>query len=77
MKYEKNLASVVSLIKNGEKNIKDFKIGVEIEHIVVNKDNMESVGYYGAEGIESILRELLSKGYKGNYEGGAFISIAI
>jgi glutamate--cysteine ligase len=75
MKYEKNLASVVSLIKNGEKNIKDFKIGVEIEHIVVNKDNMESVGYYGAEGIESILRELLSKGYKGNYEGGYLIGL--
>ena len=36
---------------------------------------MESVGFYGAEGIESILRELLSKGYKGNYEGGYLIGL--
>ncbi|MFW5647512.1 MAG: glutamate-cysteine ligase family protein [Candidatus Alkaliphilus sp. MAG34] len=75
MKYERNLASIVSLIRNGEKNIKDFKIGVEIEHIVVSENTMESIGYYGEEGIEGILRELLSKGYKGNYEGGHLVGL--
>ncbi|HZK56939.1 MAG TPA: glutamate-cysteine ligase family protein [Clostridia bacterium] len=75
MKYEKNLASVVSLIRNGEKDTKDFKIGVEIEHIVVGKDTMESIVYYGKEGIEGVLRELLLKGYKGNYEGGHLIGL--
>ena len=35
MKYEKNLASIVSLIKGGEKNRKDFKIGVGLGHIIV------------------------------------------
>ncbi|HZJ76754.1 MAG TPA: glutamate-cysteine ligase family protein [Oscillospiraceae bacterium] len=75
MKYEKNLTSIVSLIANGEKSIKDFKIGVEIEHIVVDKDTMESVVYHGKEGIEDILRGLLSKGYKGNYEGEYLIGL--
>ena len=69
MKYEKNLASIVSLIKGGEKNRTDFKIGVGLGHIIVHKDNMDSVTYYGEEGIEGILQELLLKGYGGNYEG--------
>lgn len=75
MKYEKNLASIISLIKNGEKSLKDLKIGVEIEHIVVDKNTMESVIYYGKEGIEGILQELLLEGYKGNYEGGCLVGL--
>lgn len=76
MKYEKNLLSIISLIKNGEKNIKNFKVGVEFEHIVVNKDTMESVTYYGEEGIEGILQELLLKGYEGNYEEGYLVGLS-
>ncbi len=75
MKYERNLTSIISLIKNGEKNIKDFKIGVKFEHIVVNKNTMESVAYYGKECIEHILQGLLSKGYEGNYEENHLIGL--
>ena len=76
MKYEKNLASIVSLIKGGEKNRKDFKIGVGLGHIIVHRDNMDSVTYYGEEGIEGILQELLLKGYGGNYEEGHLIGLS-
>ncbi len=76
MKYEKNLASIVSLIKDGEKNIKYFKIGVGSGHIIVHRDSMESVTYYGEEGIEGVLQELLLKGYKGNYEEGHLIGLS-
>ena len=76
MKYEKNLASIISLIRNGEKNAKDFKIGVEIEHIIVNRDTMESVTYYETEGIEGILQKLLLKGYKGKYEGDYLVGLS-
>ncbi|MCK9267805.1 MAG: glutamate-cysteine ligase family protein [Alkaliphilus sp.] len=76
MKYEKNLASIVSLIRDGEKNVKDFKIGVGLEHIVVHEDNMDFVTYYGEEGIEGILQELLLKGYEGNYEEGHLIGLS-
>lgn len=69
MKYEKNLMSIVSLIKNGEKPVKNFRIGVEFEHIVINNTTMESVTYYGQDGIEGILEELLAtEKYKGTYE---------
>lgn len=75
MKYEKNLASIISLIRDGEKDTEDLKIGVEIEHIIVDRDTMESVVYYGEEGIEGILQELLLKGYKGKYEGDYLIEL--
>ncbi|HZJ76836.1 MAG TPA: glutamate-cysteine ligase family protein, partial [Oscillospiraceae bacterium] len=75
MKYEKNLASIISLIRNGEKNTKDLKIGVEVEHIIVDRDTMESVIYYGTEGIEGILQELLLEGYKGKYENDYLVGL--
>lgn len=75
MKYEKNLESIVSIIRNGEKPANQFKIGVEFEHIVVNKDTLESVPYYGQEGIEGILHSLLPKGYEGTYEGDYLVGL--
>lgn len=76
MKYEKNLMSIVSLIKNGEKSIKDFKLGVEFEHIIVTKDTMESITYYGEKGVEGILEELLlNKDYKGSYEENYLVGL--
>lgn len=75
MKDEKNLASIISLIRNGEKDTEEFKIGVEIEHIIIDKDTMESVAYYGGGGVESILQELLLKGYHGNYEENYLVGL--
>ncbi|MBU5676036.1 glutamate--cysteine ligase [Alkaliphilus sp. MSJ-5] len=75
MKYEKNLESIVSIIKQGEKSPNQFRIGVEFEHIVVKEDTLQSVTYYGEEGIEGILNKLLLKGYKGKYEGDYLVGL--
>jgi len=76
MKYEKSLESIVSIIKQGEKSPNQFKLGAEFEHIIVREDTLESVSYYGEEGIEGILHKLLLKGYyKGKYEGDYLIGL--
>ncbi len=74
-KYEKSLESVVSVIKEGIKFPNQFKLGVEFEHIVVEKDSLESVSYYGEKGIEGILKKLLVRGYEGKYEDGYLVGL--
>lgn len=74
-KYEKSLESFTRIIENGIKLSSQFKLGVELEHIVVKKDSLESVSYYEENGIETILQELLLKGYEGNYEEGYLVGL--
>ncbi|KJF26201.1 glutamate--cysteine ligase [Clostridium aceticum] len=69
MQYEKQVNAIVEFIKAGEKERNDFKLGVEIEHIVVKKESFDSVTYYEEEGIETILKKLALQGaYKPTYE---------
>lgn len=74
-KYEKSLESVVSIIKEGIEFSNQFKLGVEFEHIVVERDSLESVSYYGEKGIEGILKGLLIRGYEGKYEDGYLVGL--
>lgn len=75
MEYENNLKDIVSIIRNGEKPVNQFKLGVELEHIIVNADTFESVSYYGDDGIEGILKDLLPMGYRGDYEGDYLVGL--
>ena len=58
------IQKIVDFIKAGEKDEKDFKLGFEIEHFVVNKETCESVSFYGENGVGEILNELVSLGYE-------------
>lgn len=75
MEYEKKVDCIVEVLRKGEKEDRNFKVGVEFEHIVVKKNNFESVSYFGREGIEEILRELLHKRYEGEYEQDYLIGL--
>lgn len=76
MKHQNDLESIVSIIKQGEKAPSQFRIGVEFEHIIVKKDTLESIAYYGEEGVEGILNKLLLDGYyKGKYEGNYLVGL--
>jgi len=76
MNYEKNLESIVSIIRQGEKLPNQFNIGVEFEHIIVKEDTLASVSYYGENGIQEILHELLlNKSYEGKYEGDYLVGL--
>ena len=69
MDYNRQIKEIVKYIKNGEKDTKDFKIGIEFEHFIINKDNLRTISYYGENGIGETLHELEKSGWKGSYEG--------
>lgn len=58
----------IALIRRGETSKSEFKLGIEIEHIIVKEDTLESVNYYEANGIQDILKALLPLGYEAIYE---------
>ena len=67
------IQKIVNFIKAGEKDEKDFKLGFEIEHFVVNKETLETQSFYGEDGVGEILLDLVSLGYeKTDASGMAF-----
>lgn len=58
MDYNKQLQRVVNYFKNGEKDPQNFTVGLEFEHFVLNKDTLESISYYGENGIGETLLEI-------------------
>lgn len=56
------------ILRSGEKKTSQFKIGVEIEHFVVDKNSWTSINYYQEAGIETILKKLLKFDYTPLYE---------
>lgn len=69
MDYSKQVNEFINYFKANEKDESELKIGVEIEHFVIDKDTLETVSYYGKGGVEETLEELQNKGWKGDYEG--------
>ncbi|WP_311491923.1 glutamate-cysteine ligase family protein [uncultured Anaerococcus sp.] len=74
MERIEKIQKIVDFIKSGEKDEKDFRLGFEIEHFVVNKDTLESQSFYGEDGIGEILEDLTSLGYKKIGESGMAFS---
>ncbi len=75
MEYQDKLKMLTEILESGEKPREDFRIGVEIEHIVVDKTTFESINYYQENGIEVILKKLLGFDYKPKYEGDYLIAL--
>ena len=69
MDYNKQVETIVDYFRQNEKVIDEFKIGVEFEHFVVDKETLRTISYYGKAGVAETLRNLEDKGYKGIYEG--------
>jgi len=68
MDYSRQVNILVDYIKNGEKKKDEFKIGMEMEHLVLDKDTYEAIPYSGEEGIEGVLLELVKVGWQPEYE---------
>ena len=69
LQYGKQLEVLKDYIKSGEKIRKDFKLGVEFEHFVIDKDTLKTVSYYGEGGVGETLKDLENLGYEPVYEG--------
>ncbi|TJX68114.1 glutamate--cysteine ligase [Soehngenia saccharolytica] len=62
-------------IRSGEKEENDLKLGLEIEHFVVYKDDLRTVSYYGEDGVESSLEEFSKNAKNIVKENGHIIEV--
>ncbi len=69
MNYSRQIEEISNYFKSNEKSIDNFKVGVEFEHFVIDKDTLKTISYYGEDGVGETLKELESLGYKATYEG--------
>lgn len=73
LSYQKS--KIISYFRESEKNKFEFKIGAEFEHFIIDKNTLESITYYGDEGVENTLKQLLDKGWTGKYEGNYLMGL--
>lgn len=69
MDYNRQIEEISNYFKSHEKTIDNFKIGIELEHFVIDKDSLRTISYYGENGVAETLKELESIGYNAYYEG--------
>lgn len=69
MDYNIQVQEIKNYFKESEKRKEDFKVGIEFEHYVVDKDTLKTISYYGKDGVGESLKELEKRGWKGIYEG--------
>jgi len=67
--YINKINQFVDYFVKHEKNPKEFKVGIEIEHFVVDKDTLETISYYGKDGVSQTLKDMERRGWVGSYEG--------
>ena len=75
MDYKEKAHFLTEILKLGEKRDRQCMVGVEIEHIVVDKNSWNSIHYYQKDGIETILKKLMRFAYKPKFEGDSLIGL--
>jgi len=69
MDYNRQIEEIVKYFKDAEKQKEEFKIGIEFEHYIINKDTLETISYYGENGVAETLKDLEKNDWVGTYEG--------
>ncbi|MDX9917384.1 MAG: glutamate-cysteine ligase family protein [Gudongella sp.] len=75
MDKKKQIELITEHIRRGEKPRELFKLGVEIEHFVLWEDSLKTVSYYGADGVETTLREISKNGWEPSFEGDYMLAL--
>ncbi|MBF7097452.1 glutamate-cysteine ligase family protein [Alkalibacter mobilis] len=68
--YTLNKRAIVEYIKSGEKSPRNFSIGLEFEHIVIDKTTKRSINYFEENGVERILKDFKNLGWNIREENG-------
>ncbi len=75
MTYKNRIQKLAGYFRRGEKDRTLFKIGLEMEHLVVDRNTLESVPYQGTGGIEPILEELIARGWSVQSSGDHILNM--
>ncbi len=65
---ERQVQEITNYLRQGEKGEADLKIGLEVEHLVLDCDTLCAVSYYQRHGIADILKTMQKAGWQGVYE---------
>lgn len=76
MDFKEKIEKIVNFIKSGEKDPKDFSIGFESEHFVVDKDSLKTISYYGKDGIAQSMEEISKLSYEKHEEDGKILGLS-
>lgn len=76
MDYIRQIEEIAKYFRNNEKRESDFNIGVEFEHFIVDKETLKTISYYGTNGVEDTLIDLVALGWKGKYEGEHLLGLS-
>ena len=76
MNYNKQIQEITKYFRQSEKNNEEFKLGVEFEHFIVDKNTLKAISYFGEDGVQSTLKELTFKGWIGNEEEGNLLGLS-
>lgn len=69
MDYKRQIEEIKKYFQRHEKKTENFRLGIEFEHYVIDKDTLKSISYYGENGVEETLKELATMGWQASYEG--------
>lgn len=69
MDYKKQVGEIKKYFQSRETEVEEFKIGIEFEHYVIDKDTFETISYYGNNGVAETLKQLENRGWEAEYEG--------
>ncbi len=72
---ERNINLITEYFSKGCKNSTWGKIGVELEHFIVDRSNKTAVSYYGKGGVEEILRNISPNFKKEICESGRLLAL--
>lgn len=75
MNYNAQIEEIKKYFQSHEKKGEDFKIGVEFEHFVIDRDSLKTISYYGPGGVEETLKELEDRGWNPSYEGDYLLGL--
>ena len=73
--YNKNIEAIVSYLKKGECKSKGQKIGLELEHFLVDKESLKTEGYFGERGVRELMEKLEPYYDEKVYVDGAFLGL--
>ena len=76
MNYKEKIQKIVNYIKSGEKDPTDFALGFESEHFVVDGSSLETVSYYGEDGIARSMEEISKNSYEIHEEDGKILGLS-
>ncbi len=74
MNYEQ-VQVIREYLKSNEKNQDSYKVGVEFEYFIVDKNTLKAIPFEGKEGVQSTLMDLLDEGYKGIYDDCTLVGL--